>query len=282
MPELPEVETIARQLDKTLVGKKISKVEVLGAKSFIGDPEDLIGKKINKVDRHAKMLVLHLDAPEPIVMVHLKMTGQLVWRKDGKQLVGGHPSEDWNAKLPNKHTRVVIEFADGSVLFFNDLRRFGWVKLVSRETFDQIIAKMPQDIIDPDFTLEKFKEILVRSGRAVKLVIMDQQMVGGVGNIYACDALNLARVDPKRPAKSLKPDEVKRVYEATKKVIELGIKYGGATYSNYRDSRGQGGHYQEHFLVYGREGEKCNNCGGIIKKFALGGRGTYWCPECQD
>jgi len=297
MPELPEVETIARQLDQVIVGKKIAKVVVLSTKSFLGDSRELIGKKIDKVDRHAKMVVWHLDDAGRSVMIHLKMTGQLVWRpaaagrpkKDnikegeykGRQVVGGHPSEDWNLDLPNKHTRVVIDFADGSRLFFNDLRKFGWIKLVKSEELAKALIKMPPDIIDSVFTLEFFSKVLASSRRAVKLVLMDQAKIGGVGNIYANDALNLAKVDPGRAANSLQSFELKKLYLGTRKVINLGIKYGGATYSDYRDTRGQGGRYQEHFLVYDREGEKCHNCGGTIKKIHLGGRGTYFCPKCQ-
>jgi formamidopyrimidine-DNA glycosylase len=285
MPELPEVETIARQLEKVIVGKKVVEVDVLSSKSFQGQRNELLGNKIVKVDRHSKMVVWHLDNPDLVVLIHLKMTGQLVWRPKsdslGKQIAGGHPSQDWNASLPNKHTRVVIKYGDGSVLFFNDLRKFGWVKLLPSSLFLEMLSKLPPDVTDKEFTLKIFGEILSRTRRSVKLVVMDQQKVGGLGNIYINDALNLAKINPQRPANSLKPAEVKKLYLAAKKVIDLGIKYGGATYSDYRDTRGQGGKYQEHFLVYGREGEKCHNCGGKIAKFSLGGRGTYWCPNCQ-
>jgi formamidopyrimidine-DNA glycosylase len=215
----------------------------------------------------------------------------LVWRPkladtdneqyQGKQVVGGHPSGDWNATLPNKHTRVEINFTDGSVLFFNDLRKFGWVRLVRLKDLIDLVNKMPPDVLDKRFTSEWLATALSKTSKAVKLVLMDQEKIGGIGNIYANDALNLAKTNPKRPAKSLKPDEIKKLHGAVKKVIDLGIKFGGASYSDYRDSRGQGGKYQEHFLVYGREGEKCKNCGHKLEKFQLGGRGTYWCPNCQ-
>ncbi len=281
MPELPEVETIARQLDKVITNKKIERVEVLERKSFFGDARELEGRKIVKVDRHSKMIVWHLDNEEVVVMIHLKMTGQLVWRSGNKQVVGGHPSEDWNAKLPNNHTRVVIDLSDGSKLFFNDLRIFGWMKLVKTEAFRAQISKLPPDVVDEAFTFDYFSSVLGKSGRAIKLVLMDQQKIGGVGNIYANDALNLAKINPKRPAKSFNSDEGEKLYIAVKEVIAKGIKFGGATYSDYRDVKGQGGRYQEHFLVYNREGEKCQNCGGEIKKITLGGRGTYFCADCQ-
>jgi formamidopyrimidine-DNA glycosylase len=281
MPELPEVETISGQLNQTLSGKTIKSVNVFSDKSFQGNAKQLVGRKIMAVDRHAKMVVFHLDIDRFLVLIHLKMTGQLVWRKRARQIAGGHPSNDWDASLPNSHTRVMLSFSDDSVLYFNDLRKFGWVRVISDRDFERLLARLPSDIIDPKLNLDSFKSILGRSRRAIKLVLMDQEKIGGIGNIYANDALNLAKISPHRPANSLSAEEAKRLLAAAKRVVNLGIKYGGATYSDYKDSKGQGGKYQEYFLTYGREGEKCKNCGAKILKESLGGRGTYWCSNCQ-
>ena len=288
MPELPEVETIARQLDRTLRGKKIVGVEVLRTKSFVGKEKELEGRKIKRVGREAKMIVVEFFSWDKVLVIHLKMTGQLVWRPKNwdiahikREVAGGHPSEDWIKELPDKHTRVVIDFSDKSRLFFNDLRVFGWMKIITRDQWLELREGLPPDVVDKEFSLEYFMRILRGSGRAVKLVVMDSQKIGGAGNIYANDALNLAKIDPRRSAKSLSAEEIKKLYEALKKVIKLGIKYGGATYSSFRDTRGLGGKYQDHFLTYKREGEKCKNCRGKIKKVKLGGRGTYYCPGCQ-
>jgi len=174
-----------------------------------------------------------------------------------------------------------MRFINYSRLFFNDMRVFGWMKLVEKKRFDIMSDKLPPDVIDKEFSLNYFREVLKSSRRAIKLLILDQKKMGGVGNIYACDGLFLAGIDPSRAADSLSKDEERVLWKAIIKVMKKGIRLGGATYSDYKDSKGQGGRYQEHFLVYGREGEKCKKCGKKIEKFKLGGRGTYWCLGCQ-
>ena len=281
MPELPEVETIARELDEVLKGKVISGAEVLRKSSFVGDEKKLIGKKIKGVDRKAKIIVIDFGGWDRKILIHLKMTGQLVWRKNRRSVAGGHPTGDWLGKLPSKHTRVFVAFEDGSRLFFNDLRVFGWMKIVDRNQWSDMEGKMPPDVIDCKFSLKYFRKVLAKGNRAVKLVIMDQARMGGLGNIYACDGLFMAGIRPERKVSDLKGGEIKRLHKAIKKVIGLGIKYKGATYSDFVSSRGVGGKYQEHFLVYGRNGETCRKCRQKIKKTKLGGRGTYFCAKCQ-
>lgn len=281
MPELPEVETIVRQLNKTLEGKVINGVKVLREKSFVGKGKELVGKKIKRVWRRSKIIVMDFVGWDEVVLVHLKMTGQLVFIGNGKRVVGGHPTEDWVNDLPSKHTRIIIKFRDGSKLFFNDMRVFGWMKILKKEVWKKEVSKLPPDVIDKEFGLSYFKKVVESSKRAIKLVLLDQRKMGGLGNIYVNDGLFLAKIDPRRSANSLNEMEIKALRKAVRKVVNKGVVLGGATYSNYKDSKGQGGKYQEHFLVYGREGEKCKKCGSKIKKFKLGGRGTYWCKECQ-
>lgn len=283
MPELPEVETIKRQLDKVLKGKRIEKVEVLREKSFKGKKGGLIGKKVKGVERKAKLLVLVFEGQERL-LTHLKMTGQLVWVEEGKErIVGGHPTVDWVNELPSKHTRVVIGFKGGGRLYFNDMRVFGWMRLVKRKKWEEMKEGMPVDVVDKGFTVEYLKKILKGSRRAVKLVIMDQKKMGGVGNIYANDGLYLAGIKPDREAKDLNDKEVFRLHRSLTRVVKEGIKMGGATASDERfvNVYGLGGKYQEKFRVYDRKGRKCQKCGKKIKKIKLGGRGTYFCPECQ-
>ena len=283
MPELPEVETIKRQLDKVLKGKKIERVEVLREKSFKGGEEGLIGKKVKGVERKAKLLVMVFEGQERL-LVHLKMTGQLVWVEKGQErVVGGHPTVDWVDELPSKHTRVVIGFKEGGRLYFNDMRVFGWMRLVKRKKWEEMKKGMPVDVIDKEFTVECLKKVLKSSRRAVKLVIMDQKKMGGVGNIYANDGLYLGGIKPEKKARDLNDKEVLKLHQSLVKVIKEGIKMGGATASDERfvDVYGLGGKYQEKFRVYDRDGEKCRKCGKKIKKIKLGGRGTYFCPECQ-
>lgn len=280
MPELPEVETIARQLRDVLVGRKILKIEVLRARSFVGEIKEIEGKKISEITRRSKVLQIGLKDCERSLIIHLKMTGQLVWRNGVKQVAGGHPSSDWVNTLPCKHTRIVFDLDDGSKLFFNDLRVFGWIKVIDNGQWTMEKSKLPPDVIDQGFSLEYFKKILV-ANKPIKLLILDQQKLGGMGNIYANDALFDSKIDPRRKSNTLTSNEATKLFNSMRMVIEKGIKMGGASAENFVHVSGLGGKYQDHFLVYKREKEDCLICGSKIKKIKLGGRGTYYCPECQ-
>lgn len=298
MPELPEVETIKRQLGTALTGQKISEVEVLRFKNFEGDKDALIGMTVVGVRRFGKALVIDLakndDADVPngqSLVIHLKMTGQLIYEPHGvgteqhrsHRLGGGHPTGDFLGDLPSIHTRVIVKFVQGGVLFFNDQRMFGWVKQVATDVVEKMsfVSKLgpePWMISDADWV-----EILRGTRKPVKVRIMDQDKVAGVGNIYANDALWVAKIDPRRPAKDLTSDEALCLKKAVMDVLDEGILYGGATAfdGKFVDLKGLGGKYQEHFKVYQRTGEKCLRCDGVIVKTMLGGRGTFWCEQCQ-
>lgn len=288
MPELPEVETIRRQLKDVLTGKTVERVEVLRDKSFEGDPEKLRGWKMKDVQRKAKVIEILFEGKEEVVIIHLKMTGQLVFdpgvtvsQCHSIRIVGGHPTADWVNNLPSKHTRVIWTFKDGSKLYFNDMRVFGWMKLITKTQKIKNSKNQIPDVIDKEFTDDYLFNILKKTKKAVKLVLLDQDKMGGLGNIYVNDAMFLAGINPERKSDSLKNLEVKKLHQAVIKVIKLGIKYGGASASNYVDVSGLGGTYQDHFLVYKREGQKCLNCDNKIEKIKLGGRGTFFCPNCQ-
>ncbi len=280
MPELPEVETIRRQLGEVLVGKEIEAIEVLRSKSFEGNTKELVGKVIKGVSRKAKIMVVSFGEWEKCLMIHLKMTGQLIFWGKSRKIVGGHPTLDWVNELPSSHTRVVITFAGGDKLYFNDMRVFGWIRLVTNKFAQTVFENLPPDVTDAKFS-ERYLREKLKSTKAVKLIIMDQEKIGGIGNIYANDALFLAGIRPNRPGKSLTKVETGKLYKAVRRVINLGIKLGGASASNYFDINGMGGSYQDHFLVYKRDGEKCEECGNMIKKMRLGGRGTFYCEVCQ-
>jgi formamidopyrimidine-DNA glycosylase len=281
MPELPEVETIRRQLNSVLVGRVIRRVEVFTKKSIEGNAQDLVGWEVERVFRKSKIIEIYFLGKERVVIVHLKMTGQLVFDNGEDRVVGGHPTADWVGKLPSKHTRVIIEFMDGSKLFFNDMRRFGWMKIVEKEKYEKELRKAVPDVVDKEFSCEYLEGVFEKSKKSVKLVLMDQDKIGGVGNIYANDALYLAKVMPDRRASSLTKGELKRLWSAVRFVIGEGIKYGGASAANYVDSKGLGGTYQDHFLVYKKDGQECSVCGGKIRKMRIGGRGSFYCPRCQ-
>jgi len=286
MPELPEVETISKQLDSVLKGRVFSKVKVLRDKSAQTDLALLLGKKIKKVGRLAKQIKVELEDTNETLLIHLKMTGQLIYQPNSsneKRVVGGHPTKDWVSKLPSSHTRIWAKFDDGSTLFFNDQRVFGWWKLVSKKDLKIIKSKLSPDVIDDGFSVDYLTNILSRSKRAVKLVILDQQKMGGMGNIYANDALWMARINPKKLANKLSSVEVKKLHKQMVEVLNEGISMGGASISDYVQVSGSGGGYQDVMRVYEKEGHDCsrNNCNGVIVKEKLGGRGTYWCNKCQ-
>ncbi len=279
MPELPEVETIRLGLEKYVVGHKIEDVEVKIPKIFEGETRQIIGSKVIKIRRFGKGLVVDLDNGHSLA-IHVKLTGQLIYRDEktknipvSKQKVG---------ELPSKFTHIIFKLDHNAVLYYNDIRRFGWIKVVKTSE----VASLPFfKGMGPepfkDLTLEYFKKALLSSGVAVKPLIMDQKRIGGIGNIYANDALYLAEIDPKRPAKSLSSKEAEKLYDAVHKVMEKGLKYGGSSELTYVNVLGLEGEYQRYTLVYGRQGDICERCGGKIKKIFLGGRGTFFCPACQ-
>ena len=292
MPELPEVETICRRLAELSIGKTIARVDVLRSKSFQGDPETLVGAQIVGLTRRSKILQFNL-VPESSVfvngqaaayfhlLVHLKMTGQLIFVDGAERVGGGHPSNDFFRELPSAHTRVHIVFSDGTELFFNDMRVFGWLRLVDTTQLVSEYAGLALDVIDPTFNPLDFVRALERKSVPVKQVIMDNAVVAGVGNIYACDALHLAGLDPRRSARSLSNLEAIRLFQAMRTVIALGIEQGGATISAYRTADGLSGKYQDFRRVYMRESEPCQVCSMPIQKIKLAGRGTFFCPTCQ-
>jgi formamidopyrimidine-DNA glycosylase len=282
MPELPEIETIKVQLAEVLPGRIINKVEILKAKSFIGDKKQIEGKKVVGVERKAKLLLIELDRGVDLA-IHFKMTGQLIYVNKDKRIAGGHPTLDFVGELPSKHTRVIFHLDQGT-LFFNDQRIFGWIKVVESgelkvESFWEKLGPEPFDLDE-----EQFIKIFIKLKQPIKLALMDQAKISGVGNIYANDACWEAKVNPRRLANSLTRKQYTDLYFGVIKVLNEGIKFGGATAADakYIDLHGLGGHYQDHFRVYDREGEMClRNDDGIIHKLSLGGRGTYFCPACQ-
>ena len=283
MPELPEVETITRQLQHVAVGKKISAVEVYHPKSLHGDKKILIGQKIKTIERKAKIIIIRFETKFPLLLIHLKMTGQLIYIDKHKRVAGGHPSLDWLATLPNKHTRIEIVFDDQSKLFFNDMRLFGWLKIMtSQKQLDQELSEISSvEPLSSQFTTKALAKALQNTARSVKLILMDQKKISGIGNIYANEALFDAGIDPRRPARSLNGDEIKALHNSLNKVIKQAIYYGGTSQRDYRQLHGQQGTYQDHFLVYNQEGKSCVKCKDLVVKLKLSGRGTFFCPKCQ-
>lgn len=278
MPELPEVETIRRSLEKDLIGKTISGIDILEKKQFIGDKKDAIGKKITALIRKGKILSIKLSG-DLYLSIHLKLAGQLLFHKDKNNAVfeGKIPLSSSN-KMPGKTTRIIISFKDNSVLFFNDVRKFGWIKLVKTPESPKAI-----DVLSPDFTKEFFSKALKSTRKPIKILLMDQDKMAGVGNIYANEALFLARVHPLRKSNGLDGKEINNLYEAVKEVIDEGIKYKGSSGKDeaFITPDGKKGSYQTHFKVYQRENQPCLTCKTPIKRIKQGGRSSFYCPKCQ-
>lgn len=298
MPELPEVETIKLGLEKYLVGLKIKNIQVLNDKSFIGTPKLLRGKKILRIWRKAKILGIELgnypegprDAKEVAALsaltslIHLKMSGQLIYKGKEENIIGGHPNSEMLSQMPIKSTRVIFEFNNGSKLFFNDQRKFGWVKLLTdaQAISDKFALSLGPEPLDKIFTFQKFKKNLHKhKNMPIKAAIMDQQVVAGIGNIYASEACFIAGIDPRKKVIKLNDADIKRLMQGIKKALLLGIKYGGSTIAHFVNILGKKGRFLEKAYVYSRENLPCKRCGGEVKKIKLAGRGTYYCETCQ-
>ena len=286
MPELPEVETVARGLRRLIVGKNIVKVSHDNAKSFPNSLVEvnnfMVGANIGGVRRRAKVIIIDLDDSWSLV-AHLKMTGQMVFR--GEENWGaGHPNDDFLAELPVRATRVQIEFSDGSKLFFNDQRKFGWMKLLPTAEIKNMpfFVKVGPEPLEDSFTLENFIDRFKRKKRsAIKAALLDQSVIAGVGNIYADESLWRAQIHPETRVESLDSSEFKRLYEAVRYVMNLSIEKGGSTARNYVNADGGKGNYLDYANVFRKEGSLCARCGSEIIKTRVAGRGTHICPVCQ-
>lgn len=287
MPELPEVETVRRGLDKLIVGKKVKQAyHIDSPKSFPNSQADvaefMIGASVIAVHRRAKVLLIDLSSSYTLV-VHLKMTGQLVYvGKD--RWGGGHPDDNFVNDLPSKMTRAVIEFSDGSNLYFNDQRKFGWVKLypsieVPNINFMQRIGPEP---LEDSFTAKDFTgRIRRRNNTTIKAAILDQTVLAGVGNIYADESLWGAKIHPATRVKNVSDAQLKKLLEQIKFVMNLSLEQGGSTDRNYVDAEGKKGNYLTFANVFRREGQACKRCGSEIVKTRVAGRGTHVCLNCQ-
>lgn len=277
MPELPEVETIRRGLDKYIVKKKLRGTEIFCEKSFVGEPVRGVVKKIR---RYGKALIIDLDCGHSL-MIHLRMTGQLIW--DGKErYAAGHPSENFTAKLPNKQTRVILKF-EGGTLYFNDQRKFGFIKVmptseVEEDAFIRKLAPEPWKMIGE----ELYEKLQRHKNSCVKAVILDQTVVCGLGNIYADEALFASGIHPERRCGSVTREEAEKLLVCAREVMEKSIESGGSTMATYVKADGTKGDYLELFAqVFHRQGKPCVKCGTKIMKIKVAGRGTHICPKCQ-
>ena len=318
MPELPEVETVRRGLAELLPGRVVARTAVFDSpKSFPNAPADveqfLYGARVTAVRRRAKVLMIDLDTRYSLV-VHLKMTGQLVFRQSSRysarvslkksrdprkvtqdfsadtareidDFAGGHPNDSLIGELPDRSTRVQIEFVDGSRLFFNDQRKFGWVKLLPTDEVKNLpfMQKVGPEPLDPQTRAEDFiQRIRRRQNSMIKPAFLDQAVIAGVGNIYADEALWAARLHPQTRVKNVSDQQLNTLFTELRQILQLSIDQGGSTDRNYVDAEGRKGNYLTFAHVFRREGQACHrHPDQEIIKLKVGGRGTHICPVCQ-
>jgi formamidopyrimidine-DNA glycosylase len=287
MPELPEVETVARQLEPELEGRRIESLEVLDARwSRPVSPETLgeevSGATIEGLGRRGKYLLLALDGDRTLVM-HLRMTGNLIL-VEGEEMLD--PSEgrrlyEGERSTSSRHLRASFVLDDGRKLWFTDPRRFGEAFLIADADLDRRFERLGVEPLSAAFTPEALGAIAAGRKAPLKSFLLDQSGVAGVGNIYADEALYRARLHPLSPAGSMKPEHLVALRDGVVAALEAGIDGGGASIDDYRDGRGERGTMQDEFLVHTREGELCPSCGGEIARIVISGRSTYFCPNCQ-
>jgi formamidopyrimidine-DNA glycosylase len=314
MPELPEVETIKVGLARLLPGAVVRDVWHDWPKSFPNAPADvarfLIGAEIMHVRRRAKVLIIELSSEYSLV-IHLRMTGQLVFagknhqNEEGRmqnaekkklhssfliphsseaRFAGGHPNDSLIGDLPDKSTRVIIDFKDGSKLFFNDQRKFGWMRLLPSTEVPEIdfMKTVGPEPLEDDFTADKFiKRVMGRKNSPIKAVLLDQKVLAGVGNIYADESLWMAKVHPLTPVLKVSRTKLVGLHSDLREVLKLSIEKGGSTDRNYVNSEGKKGSYLSFANVFRRQGQPCPRCGAEIIKIRAAGRGTHLCPTEQ-
>ncbi len=307
MPELPEVQTVVSELNKKLRGLKIKRVAVHAAKLVSVGPNTvsnirdvpqktvnqfvkfLTGRKIVSVSRRGKMLIFDLDGPL-CMLVHLKMTGQFIFedkalaKKTGSKYRLLNKATAPLVKLPSKHTHVVFYFTDGSTLYFNDIRKFGYLRVVLDKDMEKVkeFREYGPEPLEKSFTFEVLRDAVAnRKKIPIKLALMDTKVVVGIGNIYSDEILYHARVKPDRKVESLTTRELRAIFDQIKPVLKTGVKYKGSSVGDFVRTDGKWGSMGKHHYVYGRKGQPCLGCATIISSIKLGGRTASFCPKEQ-
>jgi formamidopyrimidine-DNA glycosylase len=284
MPELPEVEMVRRTLESCIVGKTIANVQVLHQKPISHSPSlpfELPGKTIQAVHRRGKLLYIALDDPNCFVAIHLKMTGQLIYQDALTMHGGGHTLTKTDHKLPHKHTRLWLEFTDQSRVFFNDLRLFGYLKILSKTDLEAVLKTYGIEPGMENFTEANFLTALANKTTTIKAALLNQSLISGLGNIYVDEACFYAKVLPNRRIDTLKKAEKLLLFKGCEHVILDSIAHGGTTFYSFVHTDGSKGSYLDKLHVFSRQGKPCYRCETIIKKIKHAGRGTHFCPGCQ-
>jgi len=282
MPELPEVESIKKSLTPNIIGKIIKDITILSPKNFIGNKKNVINNKIVSVIRYGKVLVFKLeklDKPYNYINIHFKLSGQILYAKNVEHAIFKNIIPFTKGyKMPANTTRAIIKFTDNSGLFFNDLRKFGWIKISNKP-----LAPKGIDVLSKTFTVKYLTNIFKKTRKPIKILLMDQDLITGIGNIYANDSLFLSHIHPQRPTNSLNKKEINLLYKAILKTIKEGVKDLGSSGADeaFILPDGSRGTHQRRFLVYQKEKEPCFFCKTPIKRIKHGGRSSFFCPNCQ-
>lgn len=303
MPELPEVETVRRQLESQILKRTITGVDIRNA-VIIKSPENefaeyLQGRRFESIERRGKLLIFHLSKSSLTLHAHLKMTGQFLFQENGEVQAGivpllythsqeGQTSKGFfredqvQEKKLLKHLHLIIHFDDGSQLGFRDQRRFGYLKLVNKEDHERILSSYGIDPLREEFTHDQFIAAFKGRKKSLKAVLMDQKIIAGIGNIYADEICFRAAVRPHRSVKRLSKKKCLEIYQHTEDVIKAALAQNGTSFSDFKNLDGQEGSFSYQLKVYGREGEACERCESkTIQKIQFLGRGTHYCPHCQ-
>jgi formamidopyrimidine-DNA glycosylase len=273
VPELPEVETVRRQLEPVLLGRRFERVEIDDPRLVrpfepVAVAAELEGERVAELDRRGKYLIFRFESGR-VLLVHLRMTGSFRHRRNGA-------AED------DPHRRAVVRLDDGSDVAYRDVRRFGTWLLVEPEELEPYLAeRLGEEPLLAGFTPARLARRLAGRRASIKAALLDQRTLAGLGNIYVDEALWRARIHPKRPAGELGANDVRRLHGAIRRVLETAIDRRGSTLRDYSTPRGRRGSMQRAFKVYGRTEESCDRCGTPIEKTRAGGRGTWYCPHCQ-
>ncbi len=287
MPELPEVETVRRGLSELIIGKVLKAEAHDTAKGFPNTSDDvsrfLVGATITDVRRRAKVLMIDLSTKYSLI-IHLKMTGQLVFVGETR-FGAGHPNDSLVNELPDKSTRVTLTFTDETKLFFNDQRKFGWMRLMPTVEIPNIdfMQRVGPEPLSDNFTPKEFMQRFARRGKTnIKAALLDQSVVAGIGNIYADESLWGAKIHPKRLVNTITEQEFELLFHEMREVMNLAVEKGGSSNHTYVNAEGKKGSYMDFARVFRREGLACPRCGTTIEKLRVAGRGTHICPFCQQ
>jgi formamidopyrimidine-DNA glycosylase len=290
MPELPEVETIKKDLEQKIVGAKITDVNflwngILKNENIENFKKSVIGLTISGVNRRAKNLNVRLNGGLNLLF-HMKMTGHLIvtdshWQVDKNGRWLPHESEKSPLTEPlNQYIRVIFSLDNGKIVAFSDLRKFGYVKLVSDAELQKIYKEYGPEPFSEEFNVDYLEKILVSKNMPIKKVLMDQKLVAGIGNIYADEILHESKIHPLKKASDLTKTDIKKIFESTRRILKEAVKLRGTSVSDFRDTNGEKGSFGNNLKVYRRVGLPCE-CGGKVERITLGGRGTHFCSKCQ-